>query len=270
MLLSSQDRAIYKHNPLSRVICQLRFPLDLRIDVTMPADFQQRIRTEFPVAREDVDGYGAPVPEDIVQHFPQELLDVLSARINRKFHFETRDKTWTITLTSSFVALETNQYVRWEEFRHYLKLVLSAVSETYQIGFFTRIGLRYENVIDRIQLGLEASTWKSLLADFVLGPLVQSDSAETVQEHNGTFLIQLDNSEEVVRVRYGLVTEKAGDPTNVMFMLDHDFFTKNDVDTEVDDVVKRVNIFNTSNRGLFRGCITDKLHAAMVPEAASY
>ena len=108
------------------------------------------------------------------------------------------------------------------------------------------------------------------MSGFVLGPLALAKSSQTVQEHNGTFLIQLENPEDVVRARYGLVTEKTGDPANVMFMLDHDFFTKNDVETEVNDVIKRVNIYNSSNRSLFRRCITAKLHDAMVPEAADH
>lgn len=268
MLSSPLGRVIYRHNPLNSVICQLRFPLDLRIDVTMPAEFQQHIRSEYPLAHEDLEGQSPPVPDDISQHFPQELLDVLATRINRRFQFMTRDRTSTITLTNSFVALETNNYVRWEDFRQNLELTLSAIIQTYQVNFFTRIGLRYQNVIDRTVLGLEGSAWNTLVSDLVLGPLATLESSESVYEHNGTFLIQLENSEEVARVRYGLVTDKAGDPTNVMFMLDHDFFTQNDVETEAGDVIKRANVFNSTNRSLFRRCITAKLHSAMVPEAA--
>ena len=270
MQFTPQDRVIYRHNPLNSVICQLRFPLDLRIDVTLPAEFQQHIRSEYPLAYEDLEGQGLPVPGDISQHFPQELLDTLSARVNRRFQFNTRDKSWTITLTNSFVALETNKYVRWEDFRQNLELMLNATVETYQVKFFTRIGLRYQNVINRSVLGLEDSAWNTLVSEFVLGPLATAESAESVYEHNGTFLTQLENSEEIARVGYGLVTAKTGDPSNVMFMLDNDLFTKNDVVTEADNVIDRANVFNFANRNLFRRCITAKLHDAMVPEAAGH
>ena len=270
MQLTPQDRVIYRHNPLTLVICQLQFPLDLGIDVAMPAEFQQHIRSEYPVAHEDMEGQALPVSDDISQHFPQELLDALSIRINRRFQFTTRDKIWTITLTNSFVALETNKYERWEDFRQNLELMLSAIVQTYQVNFFTRIGLRYQNVIDRKVLGLEDASWNSLVSGFVLGPLATAKSSNIVHEHNGTFLIQLENLEEVARVNYGLVTEKTGDPTNVMFMLDQDLFTKNNVETEAVDVIKRADVFNSSNRSLFRSCITDKLHDAMVPEAADH
>lgn len=267
MLFQPEERVIYKHNPLVSVVCQLRFPLDLRIDVTMPAEFQQQIRANFPLAHEDSDGQGLQLAEDISQHFPQELLDVLSTRINRRFLFSSRDKMWTITLTNSFVALETNDYVRWEDFRRNLQLMLSAMCETYQIDVISRLGLRYQNVVDRRALGIQELQWSALLSDFVLGPLTLAKSADSVQEHNGTFLIQLEDPTDFVRVRYGLVTEKSGDPENVMFMLDHDFFTGNDVETDVSNVISRVNIYNSSNRSLFRRCITAKLHETMVPEA---
>lgn len=267
MLFQPEERVIYKHNPLVSVVCQLRFPLDLRIDVSMPAEFQQQIRANFPLAHEDSDGQGLQLAEDISQHFPQELLDVLSTRINRRFLFCSRDKMWTITLANSFVALETNDYVRWEDFRRNLQLMLSAMCETYQIDVISRLGLRYQNVVDRRALGIQELQWSALLSDFVLGPLTLAKSADSVQEHNGTFLIQLEDPTDFVRVRYGLVTEKSGDPENVMFMLDHDFFTGNDVETDVSNVISRVNIYNSSNRSLFRRCITAKLHETMVPEA---
>ncbi|MDE2857268.1 MAG: TIGR04255 family protein [Chloroflexota bacterium] len=263
------DRVIYNINPLRLVVCQLRFPLDLRIDVAMPADFQQKIRGVFPLAKEDTDESSYFVPDDVARHFPNEMLEALSTRINRRYLFQSRDKAWAVTLANNFVALECTEYICWEDFRERLALVVSAICETYQVGFFTRIGLRYQNVIDRRVLGLNDFGWKELLSHFVLGPLSLSKSVESAQEHNGSFLTQLYNSEDVVRVRYGLVTEKSGDPSNVMFILDYDFFTKDNVETEADDVVKRVDIYNSSNRGLFRRCIKDKLHDAMEPRPAA-
>ncbi len=42
------QRVIYRKNPLEQVICQFRFPAILRIDTETPADFQERIRNDFP------------------------------------------------------------------------------------------------------------------------------------------------------------------------------------------------------------------------------
>ena len=122
-------------------------------------------------------------------------------------------------------------------------MVLSAVCGTYKPSFFTRLGLRYQNVVDKNALGLKDVAWNELLSEFVLGPLAVPEYVELAQEHNGTFLIQLDNFQDVVRVQYGLVTEKSGDPANILFMLDQDFFTKNNVETEASDVFKRLDVY---------------------------
>jgi len=48
-LFPPSPRVIYQHAPLTQVICQLRFPLLLRIESEPPADFQERIRHLFPL-----------------------------------------------------------------------------------------------------------------------------------------------------------------------------------------------------------------------------
>ena len=42
-------RIIFRKNPLTEVVCQLRFPPILKIDAEVPANFQEAIRTEFEI-----------------------------------------------------------------------------------------------------------------------------------------------------------------------------------------------------------------------------
>lgn len=262
------ERVIYRKNPLKLVICQLRFPVDLRIEMSAPAEFQQRIRDEFPHADEETHASELLDTAGLPEQLSQELIESLSTRIDRRFLFRSRNKEWTVVLTKEFVALETNAYIRWEEFCKKLKLILVATLEIYKPKFFTRLGLRYQNVVDRNALGLNDFDWCKLLEEFVLGPLILDEGPAFTQEHYGTFLAKLDNPEDIVRVHYGLVSETGSDARNKMFMLDHDFFTSGDIDTEVSDVVRKLNKFNSENRRLFRRCIRKSLHDAMVPEPA--
>lgn len=47
-MFSNDERVIYAKRQLVEVICQLRFPEILKIDVSEPADFQERIRRDYP------------------------------------------------------------------------------------------------------------------------------------------------------------------------------------------------------------------------------
>lgn len=48
MLFPDYEPCMYENNQLLEVICQLRFPAILSINETLPAAFQEDIRSEFP------------------------------------------------------------------------------------------------------------------------------------------------------------------------------------------------------------------------------
>ena len=48
MLFSDRPRTHYEKTLAHEVICQLRFPTILSINNVEPADFQERIREDFP------------------------------------------------------------------------------------------------------------------------------------------------------------------------------------------------------------------------------
>lgn len=266
MAFPKTDRVIYELNPLHLVLCQLRFPSDLKIEMGMTAGFQDIVGSQFPFADDDTDGSELPIPEEMSDKFPDELLQSLSAAINRRFQFKTADRIWTISLTRNFVALETSKYSNWEEFREYLQLMLSALSQSYRVPFFTRIGLRYVNVIDRDTLQLSECDWHELLADFIVGSLVLEKEGCSIPERKETFLVELENSEDVVRVQHGIFTDTAGTSTRDVYILDNDFYTRDGILTEVGSVITKTNKFNLENRRLFRSCIKSRLHDGMGPQ----
>ncbi len=265
MLLPETERVIYRHSPLMQVICQLRFPTILRIGTEPPVDFQERIRHKIPdyeVAQDDL------LPESFSQVLPPEMQEFLSGRnVNPRHQFFTKGKAWTVSLARDFVALETNQYSRWEEFREYMRLVLAALVEVYSPAYLTRIGLRYKNVIDRRSLGLDNIAWRELIANFALGELALEETHQRVIEQQGRSLLRLNEENDFVRLEYGQVIDKAGDPSNKMYLLDYDFYTSEEIGPNVQRIVGRLNEYNAFNRKLFRWCINDKLHNAMAPES---
>ncbi len=258
-------RVIYKKNVLEQVICQIRFPPILRIDAETPVEFQECVRKQLPDYKLTYDERDDVLPQSLSKNLPAEMRELLSLGRTRRHQFHTKGKTWTVSLTRDFVALETNRYRQWEDFRERLQLVIHTLFQIYEPAYLTRIGLRYQNVIDRRKLGLEGVEWRELLADFVLGQFARDETSHLVVEHHGRTLVKLNDDGDLVRMEYGLVIDSAGDTSNKLYLLDHDFYIDKETESDVRDIVSRLDTYNALNRRLFSWGITQRLHDAMGP-----
>lgn len=258
-------RVIYQNNPLIQVICQIRFPPILRIDTETPVDFQEGVRKQFPGYEMTYDESIDALPQSFSNSLPSEMREILSLGRTRRHQFHSKENTWTVSLTRDFVALETNRYKEWEDFRERLHLVSSALFQIYEPAYVTRLGLRYKNVIDRKKLGLENVEWRDLFADFVLGQFASDETSNLVVDHHGRTLVKLNEHGDLVRIEYGLVINSAGDPSNKMYLLDHDFYTEKETEANANNLAIKLNYFNAANGKLFNWCITNRLRTAMGP-----
>lgn len=123
--------------PLVRVIAQVRFPLLLSVEQRdFVAPFQEAIRATYPVLRQEQvqrvlvssDGIAAPQPQTA-------------------WRFEDMERSWRVSLTPEFLALETTAYTSRSDFLDRLRLVTSALDEHVGPKLVDRLGVRY---IDRI------------------------------------------------------------------------------------------------------------------------
>ena len=105
MLFSDRPRTHYEKTLAHEVICQLRFPTILSINNVEPADFQERIREDFPqyARKQDV------LPPQIVNGKPEPQPPVTN------YHFLSQDGRWKLNLTKDFIALSTLSYPGWED-----------------------------------------------------------------------------------------------------------------------------------------------------------
>jgi uncharacterized protein (TIGR04255 family) len=260
MLFPDSERVIYDKNPLIQVICQLRFPAILKIDSELPVEFQERIRHKYPIFREKATGT-EQIPQEFTQQLPPAIVSSLFGGGNKASEFVTDDDLWVVTLTRDFLALTSNQYKHWEQFKEHLQEPFAALQGIYGPAYFSRVGLRYQNVIQRSQLALSDSKWSDLINPSIAGELSDSEIATAVQETATVTLLNLGDSSGQVRIRHGLA--KNNENNEQCYMIDSDFFT--DQRTEVENGINILNTFNSANRRLFRWCITDKLHDAMEP-----
>ncbi len=253
MPIPSTPRTVYRKNPLEEVICQLRFPTILRIGVDEPVVFQDRVRDRFPFFMEE--HVRIAMPEQLSSLLPENLAD----RIGKAFKFSSEDKAWNLTLARDFLALSTSAYLRWEEFRKRLEGPLVELQKEYSPQFFSRVGLRYRNVIRRSHLGLESSQWAELLQPQIAGELA-SDVLADIEELAHEMTLRLSGTAKV-RIRTGLADSSS--TGEVCFVIDCDYFDNEK--TESIHAVEKLDEFNRESGRFFRWCITERLHEALGP-----
>lgn len=253
-LFPDSPREIYTNVPLVQVICQLRFPPILRIEGQVPAEFQERIRVTFPLFERGVNPLASQLPPEMAQLIGQQIAGT-------SYLFHTEDRTSTVTLNPDFIALSTTKYERWELFRDQLRGPLSAAIEVYQPTFFSRIGLRYTDAIQRSTLGIQDEPWSRLLRPHILGELALPEFEHNLEGANRTIRLRLPDGSGSVAIRHGLGSVRAS--KELAYLIDLDFFAERR--TEIEDAEPTLNHFNAMAGSAFRWCITDTLRRALGP-----
>jgi uncharacterized protein (TIGR04255 family) len=64
------------------------------------------------------------------------------------FQLRSADEVWRISLSETFVTLETSSYTSREDFCGRLVTILAALEKVAEIPFVTRVGFRYINRVD--------------------------------------------------------------------------------------------------------------------------
>lgn len=252
-------RVIYAHNPLVEVVCQLKFPPNLSIETELPSDFQKGIAKAYPLYTERME-LQIKLPE---QADAQLSVNMPFPTMNRKNHqFLSADGKWKINLARDFIAFSTVAYTRWEEFKEHFLETYQLFVKIYEPPFFTRIGLRYRDIITRSDLGLGNTPWTELLKPHVLGLLSSGDVSDHVLDVNQVTEIQLKDGVGKVRIVSGLV--KDVEKNEMCYSIDSDFFILQNV--PVEDAFSKLDYFNQRGSRLIQWCITEKLHNAMEPK----
>ena len=256
-MFSSEERCVYRHNPLADVICQLRFPEILTIGANLPVDFQEAIRADFP--RFDT-RQETPAPKltgtpgnFTVQNQP--------AIVN--YQFTSADGVWRVNLTSKFISLTCSRYTCWEEFAKKLDKPLAAFIKLYQPAYFERVGLRYLNFISRKELSLENTPYRDLIASCWLGPLALDSTNETGFSRSSVDAEFAIRGGCRAKVHAGPGNVKRGgkaDP-ELKFVLDMDLYMPGNVAVNLS--AGALQTLHSQAYPLFRGAITDTLHDAM-------
>lgn len=131
----SENLDRYKRNFLKQAVCELRFPTLMELgDPRPPAALVAALRKEYPhleLANEVTIGIGGGIPGSNNTHL-----------------FRSAKLTWTVSLKQSALSIETTAYTGFPNMKERILRVVEAASKIIDSDFFTRVGLRYINVID--------------------------------------------------------------------------------------------------------------------------
>ena len=237
--------------PLRGVICQLRFPVRLGFDDQDMRPIQFALEETFPRVEKLV--------QQVVQISPEQVQQVQSPEA--VYRLLTEDADWTITVASSFVALEAvgAHYSRFADFRERWSDVLDAVTEPLGITRCERIGLRYVNQIeleDTSLEGLRAVVSEALLSpigrhELMSRPLIGLQELRFATDH-GAYLL-----------RHGI------EPLNEQlraYLIDIDVYDERPHRLEREEHLEQLSHFSDIAWTLFRWSVTEEQFAAFNPE----
>src|SRR5215472_14252029 len=208
--------AHYSRNFIRLAVCELRFPTLFEIEAeTPPLGFAKALRKEYPT---------------------HELLKNLNVNLGGVAHsnahaFRSKKGRWTVTLRAAALSLEASEYDSFDELAERLAFVLKAAEGTIDSDFFTRVGLRYINVVP-----CEPET----AAEWINPALVAPLAAGTFGGVNEYWQrIQGPTSVGGYTFKHGVQVEPGSPPRE--YLLDFDFFKEDVPLAETPDVVKRLH-----------------------------
>ena len=249
-------RIIYKRNLLDTVICQVRFPPILKIDTETPAAFQEEVRSLYPNLKESSELLYVRVEQS--QSPAEDLQQIRGPRDTKNYAFASEDEKWTVNLTRNFLALSTKDYIRWEDFIGRFEKALKVFVGIYEPTSFTRVGLRYIDVIVRSKLGMVGVDWGELIQDYISGVLVVDSIKGEIRSYENNFQVAIEGEGLVRVITKTVQSSESGEPC---YVIDSDFSSNRRIKHE--EVFPILNSFHDCALNLFRWCIKDKLHNAM-------
>lgn len=259
MKFKRAERVRYEKNPLIEVVCELRFPVQLAIQQSLPVDFQGALASRFPIlelAHEvqfEIHAQPGNTP-------PAGGAQVRQVRATA-YEFSSADRNIKVSLSDQWLRISTPKYDSWELFEGHLTDVFDALKRVYGIEYLTRVGLRYRDLIDRKFLACETVAWTELIKPEIFGAIAGYGLPQDVIDgFQQTFRIKLDSG--AVGVTHAMVRHVGGHDA---FLIDADFSLDELIKAEPINVTNILRDFNVQAGGLFRSTISDRLHKLLAP-----
>lgn len=252
----------YKFNKPSvkQCICQIRYPNILKINEELPSEFQDKIKDKFPNVE--------ILNEEQNQLFFQkndneEVVPQLFQNKVKNYKFSSKDETYIINLTGTFLAISTEKYNGWNNFFNLFNEIVKIFVEIYSPAYINRVGLRYINAFDKKAYGLKNNiSWSSLFNSHILGLLNAPNIKNRVVNNQIQSELKLEKDSSSIRIISALANVK--NSPNINIVLDTDSMI-NKI-TQFSELKDNLAYLHDESMGFYLSCLKEKMINLMEPE----
>jgi uncharacterized protein (TIGR04255 family) len=238
LCVPASPRVRFERNTIRQTICQLRFPTLPEFETEAPTEFVHAIRKAFPSYVRGVN-LQVGVSDGAIEQTPHVT-----------HTFQSQPPGWSVALKTDYVALDTREYQDFEDFGARLSSVVNSLVPHLDTNYFTRVGLRYINVLPVAGNDIDGWVNPKLLGPLqegVLGMVSHWTEAGGPTPH-GSYSF-----------RYGTAKTEG---ERERYVLDMDFYKEAVKVAEVDPLLAE---FNRMNYDLYRWSIGEKTVAHLGP-----
>jgi uncharacterized protein (TIGR04255 family) len=252
MIFPVQKRVHFARNPLKEVSIQINFHEAIDLPTESVIQLKDSLKHEFPWT-EKKEAQEVNIQADT---------GAVERKTSPVYEFYDVNRENILFVGSSAIGLRTRSYENWGNFFSKFLLLFDAPLIRECTDSISRIGLRYQDVIERSTLEIDPETpWGELLNPSLTGLFDCGVIARNLTANMTQTVINLGNKDEFVKLQTGIVENNKTKES--CFIIDSDFSASGRF--AHDRSAEFLSRFNTEARNLFRWSISDRLFELLQP-----
>lgn len=254
----------FKRNSIFEVVFQAQFPQLLEIEEKLPVEFQNSVRDDYPELQINL-------PNKLPNEIPEEVRNVIMREImnsgSKNYYFLSENNDWRISLSKESLSLSNHgTYKDFEEFLEKVSKLLTNFESKYKPAYYTRIGLRFRNIISPKIIGKEDLNWQNIIPNVIASEFNDENLRKSLstfqkvsnyQNEEGDRLNLLHSFSKVAGKFKGLNLNK-----EEAYIIDIDCYNINKT-KGINDVIKKLNIFRGRKNDIFAWSTTPEFRALL-------
>jgi uncharacterized protein (TIGR04255 family) len=237
----------YKRNFLRQAVCELRFPTLMELGESKPpVVLVHALRKEYPhleLANEVTIGMGSMNNDN-----------------NHVHTMRTSKANWSVSIKQSSLTVETSAYSEYAEMKKRVLKVIEAAEKVIDTDFFTRVAIRYINVID-----VGSDPVDGWVNPVLVAPL-QQNAFVNIQEFAGKLLLSAADGGCLLQHGVRLKPAVNGQSVAPEYFIDIDAFRG---EMPIGDVGGALDSIHEQAFNLFDWCIGDKAREHLTADKLS-